>query len=109
MTAAGPVLPLPRRGVEQIVQMGLQLVERADHLDGGVTNKNPDRMSDEVTADTTAAFPGAGFLNEPDGLSVQTAGSTIADLPPGSALIVVKRGPNAGSRFLLDQLVTSAG
>jgi pSer/pThr/pTyr-binding forkhead associated (FHA) protein len=30
-------------------------------------------------------------------------------LPSGSALLVVKRGPNAGSRFLLDQPVTSAG
>ena len=28
---------------------------------------------------------------------------------PGSALLVVKRGPNAGSRFLLDQDVTTAG
>ena len=30
-------------------------------------------------------------------------------LPAGSALIVVERGPNAGSRFLLDQPVTSVG
>jgi len=30
-------------------------------------------------------------------------------LTPGSALLVVKRGPNAGSRFLLDQDVTTAG
>ena len=30
-------------------------------------------------------------------------------LPPGSALLVVKRGPNAGSRFLLDEDVTTAG
>jgi pSer/pThr/pTyr-binding forkhead associated (FHA) protein len=30
-------------------------------------------------------------------------------LPSGSAVLVVKRGPNAGSRFLLDQPVTSAG
>jgi hypothetical protein len=30
-------------------------------------------------------------------------------LPPGSALLVVKRGPNAGSRFLLDADVTTAG
>jgi pSer/pThr/pTyr-binding forkhead associated (FHA) protein len=30
-------------------------------------------------------------------------------LPPGSALLVVKRGPNAGSRFLLDAPVTTAG
>ena len=30
-------------------------------------------------------------------------------LPAGTALLVVKRGPNAGSRFLLDKDVTTAG
>ena len=30
-------------------------------------------------------------------------------LSPGSALLVVKRGPNAGSRFLLDRDITTAG
>ena len=33
----------------------------------------------------------------------------VESLPSGSALLVVKRGPNAGSRFLLDQDVTTAG
>ncbi|MES2169347.1 MAG: FHA domain-containing protein [Actinomycetota bacterium] len=33
----------------------------------------------------------------------------IAALPSGSALLVVRRGPNAGSRFLLDADVTVAG
>jgi pSer/pThr/pTyr-binding forkhead associated (FHA) protein len=33
----------------------------------------------------------------------------VEALTPGSALLVVKRGPNAGSRFLLDQDVTTAG
>ncbi len=33
----------------------------------------------------------------------------VESLPPGSALLVVKRGPNAGSRFLLDAEVTTAG
>jgi pSer/pThr/pTyr-binding forkhead associated (FHA) protein len=37
-------------------------------------------------------------------------GARIAEtLPPGSALLVVRRGPNAGSRFLLDTEVTTAG
>jgi hypothetical protein len=37
-------------------------------------------------------------------------GPTAAEtLPAGSALLVVKRGPNAGSRFLLDADVTTAG
>lgn len=34
---------------------------------------------------------------------------TVEGLPPDTALLVVKRGPNAGSRFLLDQSVTTAG
>ncbi len=36
---------------------------------------------------------------------------TIAldDLPPGVGMMVVKRGPGAGSRFLLDEAVTTAG
>ena len=69
------------------------------------------RRSDEVTGDTTSAFSSASFLNEADGLSTwsPTARSPIEDLPPGSALVVVKRGPNAGSRFLLDKDVTTVG
>jgi hypothetical protein len=33
----------------------------------------------------------------------------VESLPPGSALLVVQRGPNSGSRFLLDKDVTTAG
>jgi FHA domain-containing protein/zinc ribbon protein len=33
----------------------------------------------------------------------------VEALPMGAALLVVKRGPNAGSRFLLDEDVTTAG
>lgn len=33
----------------------------------------------------------------------------IAALPSGSALLIVRRGPNAGARFLLDKDVTTVG
>jgi pSer/pThr/pTyr-binding forkhead associated (FHA) protein len=33
----------------------------------------------------------------------------VESLPVGTALLVVKRGPNAGSRFLLDKELTTAG
>jgi hypothetical protein len=33
----------------------------------------------------------------------------LESLPVGTALLVVKRGPNAGSRFLLDKDLTTAG
>nr|WP_325049786.1 FHA domain-containing protein [Cryobacterium melibiosiphilum] len=35
--------------------------------------------------------------------------AAIAALPSGSALLVVRRGPNTGARFLLDADVTSVG
>src|SRR5262245_17831091 len=40
-------------------------------------------------------------------LSSDQAG--VESLPPDTALLVVKRGPNAGSRFLLDSDTTTAG
>ncbi|MEP6695924.1 MAG: FHA domain-containing protein [Pseudonocardiales bacterium] len=44
----------------------------------------------------------------PDSLAAAHARAVDA-LPGGSALLVVRRGPNAGSRFLLDESVTTAG
>lgn len=35
--------------------------------------------------------------------------ASLESLPVGTALLVVKRGPNAGSRFLLDSDITTAG
>jgi pSer/pThr/pTyr-binding forkhead associated (FHA) protein len=76
-----------------------------------MTDNDHDQTSDDVTRETTSAFPRANFLNEPDALPTwaPTTRSPVEGLPPGSALLVVKRGPNAGSQFLLDLPVTSVG
>ena len=47
-------------------------------------------------------------LGSGGGLSADDAAALDA-LPPGSALLVVQRGPSAGSRFLLDTDEVSAG
>ena len=76
-----------------------------------VSHKDNDQTSDEVTGDTTSAFR-ADFLGELDASAAAAAEAGVwgvEGLPSGSAVLVVKRGPNAGSRFLLDQPVTSAG
>src|SRR3546814_17648790 len=72
-------------------------------------------MSDVFSSDleTTSVFR-ADFLNELDNTSsaapaAEQPVSGVEGLPAGAALLVVKRGPNAGSRFLLDQPTTSAG
>jgi pSer/pThr/pTyr-binding forkhead associated (FHA) protein len=56
--------------------------------------------------------PGAGTGGadgDTDSFSTDAHQGAVDALTPGSALLVVKRGPNAGSRFLLDQDVTTAG
>jgi pSer/pThr/pTyr-binding forkhead associated (FHA) protein len=78
--------------------------QHVSHQDNGET-------SDKVTGETTAAFR-ADFLGELDASAAAAAEAGvqgIEGLPSGSAVLVVKRGPNAGSRFLLDRPVTSAG
>ena len=62
---------------------------------------------------STITISGGGF--EPGESSEKSEGLSGADqaaidnLPPGSALLVVRRGPNSGSRFLLDSDATTAG
>lgn len=68
-------------------------------------------MTDNDTGDTTSALTRADV---PDELEALTASPTsaaygVAVLTRGSALLVAKRGPNAGSRFQLDRSATSLG
>jgi len=60
------------------------------------------------SSDETARF--AEDLIAPDTQSLSPEESAaVAALPADSALLIVRRGPGAGSRFLLDQDVTVAG
>ena len=58
----------------------------------------------------TITTPGTPLPDaDTDTFSTEAHQGAVDALTPGSALLVVKRGPNAGSRFLLDQDVTTAG
>jgi pSer/pThr/pTyr-binding forkhead associated (FHA) protein len=61
----------------------------------------------ESAAETTSTIA-LQALDEHDEEHSEDA-AAVEGLPAGSALLVVKRGPNAGSRFLLDKDVTTAG
>ena len=61
----------------------------------------------ERSPETTSVFR-ADFLADVEPQQDQPV-SGVESLPEGAALLVVKRGPNAGSRFLLDHVTTSAG
>ena len=76
-----------------------------------MTDNDNDQRADDVAGERTSAF-------RPDFTNAQEAAATAGAegqlfgaeaLPQGSGLLVVKRGPNAGSRFLLDRATTTAG
>ncbi|MBV9487906.1 MAG: zinc-ribbon and FHA domain-containing protein [Frankiaceae bacterium] len=61
---------------------------------------------DAPSGDQTTTISIAGLeVDEHDDL----AADLLDELPDGFALLVVQRGPNAGSRYLLDKDVTTAG
>ena len=71
------------------------------------TNDGPG-VPPERGPEQTSTFR-ADFLAEVEGVETAPTVTGLDALSAGSALLVVKRGPNAGSRFLLDQSTTSAG
>jgi pSer/pThr/pTyr-binding forkhead associated (FHA) protein len=60
----------------------------------------------EATDSTTTISLSGLEVDEPGDLASELLGEA---LPAGHALLVVQRGPSAGSRFLLDTEVTTAG
>ena len=62
--------------------------------------------SEDITS--TQAFAEDLIEDPKDGLDSEEL-AAVAALPEGSALLIVKRGPSDGSRFLLDVDVTTAG
>jgi pSer/pThr/pTyr-binding forkhead associated (FHA) protein len=73
---------------------------------------DPKRDAQRTPGDDTTAGFGEDFAAA---MNAKTSGVTpeereaINALPSGSALLIVRRGPNAGARFLLDADVTTAG
>ena len=72
--------------------------------------KDDDSRSDPTPAETTAALSDDHLdeLHDPTSPTAEEIASGL-ELPTGSALLVVTRGPNAGSRFLLDRDFMTAG
>jgi pSer/pThr/pTyr-binding forkhead associated (FHA) protein len=76
-----------------------------------MTGNDSDKRHVDVTGERTSAFR-ADFSNEQDAAATAGAEGQLfgaEGAPQGSALLVVKRGPNAGARFPLDQAIMTAG
>jgi len=75
---------------------------------GGSGGSAP-RVSDTTSTISLPALEKALEATEAAGGASQPVPALEEQPPAGTALLVVKRGPNAGSRFLLDSDVTTAG
>ena len=72
-----------------------------------VPDRGPGQGADRLGETTSVISPVAG---EPEYYEEASPDYAAVDsLPPGTALLVVLRGPNEGSRFLLDSDFTSTG
>lgn len=60
-------------------------------------------VDDHELTGTFAALDDSGIVTEAD-VPVR-----LDDLPPGTAVVIIQRGPGSGSRFLLDTDVITAG
>lgn len=79
---------------------------------GTALSRGPEGAASAVETTSTislSALEGALEGEAAPAAEPESESGTSESLPPGSALLVVKRGPNAGSRFLLDAEVTTAG
>ena len=63
----------------------------------------------ETTATVTFGAPAKDAEHREERPLNEADAAAVDALPPGRALLVVQRGPSAGSRFLLDTDVVSAG
>lgn len=78
----------------------------------GTSDTGEPQAGREQPEDATTAHLGEEFeaqLAALDGELPPEEHEAIAALPSGSALLVVRRGPNIGARFLLDADMTTAG
>jgi len=80
-------------------QCGAMLAKSVALHDGG---------TDATSTISLTGIEGLEHEPAPDEESIGTT-AAVESLPADAALLVVKRGPNAGSRFLLDKPVTTAG
>jgi len=67
------------------------------------------RRSGDRWADTTSTISIGSDLDVDQFEEADADAAAVAALPPGTALLAVRRGPNAGSRFLLDSDLTLVG
>jgi hypothetical protein len=75
----------------------------------GAQHERPSETTSTISISGIEAYEAEATGQTPTPSLSPEAQAAVAALPMGSALLVVRRGPNSGSRFLLDGELTTAG
>ncbi|MFJ8717583.1 FHA domain-containing protein [Streptomyces violaceus] len=78
-------------------------------LRAGATPERPSETTSTISISGLEAYDAEATGQTPTPTLSPEAQAAVDALPLGSALLVVRRGPNSGSRFLLDGDLTTAG
>jgi pSer/pThr/pTyr-binding forkhead associated (FHA) protein len=90
-------------------QCGNRLEPAAAATSGSAAGPAGGESPSESTATITFGAPAKDAVEQREAALNDADAAAVDALPAGSALLVVQRGPSAGSRFLLDTDVVSAG
>jgi pSer/pThr/pTyr-binding forkhead associated (FHA) protein len=75
-----------------------------------VSASQRDTSQQRIAADDATGDIGSALRADiPEDIDTSSAAAAAAALAHGSAMLVVKRGPNVGSKFILNQPVMTAG
>jgi hypothetical protein len=78
-------------------------------LRGGIPSERASETTSTISISGLEAYDSETTGQTPIPALSPEAQAAVEALPPGSALLIVRRGPNSGSRFLLDSEITTAG
>ncbi|MEV7615152.1 FHA domain-containing protein [Streptomyces sp. NPDC089799] len=78
-------------------------------LRAGLTPERASETTSTISISGLEAYEAEVTGQHPSPSLSPEAQAAVEALPPGSALLIVRRGPNSGSRFLLDGELTTAG
>ncbi|WFB11451.1 zinc-ribbon and FHA domain-containing protein [Streptomyces sp. LX-29] len=114
--SGGPAAPGAGYGVAVCTRCGNRNAETSRFcsncgapLRGGVTPERASETTSTISISGLEAYDSEVTGQTPLPALSPEAQAAVEALPSGSALLVVRRGPNSGSRFLLDGDLTTAG
>ncbi|MFE2187598.1 FHA domain-containing protein [Streptomyces sp. NPDC059455] len=108
-SGGGPALPVCQRCGHRNAEASRFCSNCGAPLRGGAPSERASETTSTISISGLEAYDSEVTGQTPLPSLSPEAQAAVEALPLGSALLVVRRGPNSGSRFLLDSDVTTAG